>query len=274
VFFIFPARRKYSLQETPGVHALLFRCGIVFEPQSMATSSSINPRLRDRRFYLGVTILLAAFVFAGFARTFYLNNYFARLHLPWLFMVHGTVFTSWILLLVVQSALISARKVQIHRRLGYASIALVVLMVFLGLRMAIASAQRGFTPPGGPPPLSFMIISFADMIVFPGFYGVALWYRNRPEIHKRVMLVATIAILAPATARLVLLFSTEFAILKAYGISLSVLLGCMIYDYVNHRRVHPAYIWGGVAFIASIFLRFALATTSLWLRFAHWITGV
>ncbi|HTQ95634.1 MAG TPA: hypothetical protein VMH89_02450 [Candidatus Acidoferrum sp.] len=239
----------------------------------MATNPIVALRAKDRRFYLSLAILIAAVVFAGFARTFYLNGYFARLHLPVLFVVHGIVFSSWIVLLVAQSALISAKRVRVHRRLGYVGIALVVVMVVLGLMMAIRSAQRGFTPPGAPPPLSFMVINFTDMVIFPAFVGSAIWFRNRPEIHKRLMIVATISILAPATARIVLLFSFNAILFKAYGISLAVLLCCMLYDYVTHRKVHPAYIWGGLILLISVPLRLYIGGTAAWLSFAHWITG-
>jgi hypothetical protein len=239
----------------------------------METNSVLSVRLRDRRFYLSLAMLLATIVFIGFARTFYLNSYFARLPLPPLAILHGIAFSSWIVLLVVQSSLISAKQVRAHRRLGYASIALVVLMVAFALALTIRSAQRGFTPPGAPPPLSFMAVNFADVVMFPSFVGIALWYRNRPEIHKRLMIVATLAILTPAIARILFNFTLKAVLFKAYAISLTILLGCMLYDYFNHRRVHPAYLWGGLILLISIPLRLYIGGTAAWLSFAHWMTG-
>src|SRR5258708_13080623 len=113
-------------------------------------------RLGDRRFYLFVTILTAALVFAGFARTFFLNGFFAKLHLPSLYIIHGVVFSSWLVVLVTQATLVSARQIRMHQKLGYASIAIVVAVLVLGWIMSVQAAQRGFTPPGGPPPLSFL----------------------------------------------------------------------------------------------------------------------
>ena len=118
-----------------------------------------------------------------------------------------------------------------------------------------------------------MVINFADMVIFPGFVGAAIGFRHRPEIHKRIMIVATISILAPATARIVLLFSLHAILFKAYGISLAVLLGCMLCDYVTHRKVHPAYIWGVLILLISIPMRLYIGGTEAWLSFAHWITG-
>src|SRR6478609_7269033 len=78
------------------------------------------------------------------------------MHLPSLFIVHGVVFSSWLVVLVSQAFLVSAGKIQIHKKLGYTGIAIVVAMLVLGWIMSVQAAQRGFTPPGGPPPLSFL----------------------------------------------------------------------------------------------------------------------
>jgi hypothetical protein len=112
----------------------------------MATTPALNPRLRDRRFYLFITILTAALVFAGFARTFYLNSFFAKLRLPSLFIIHGLVFSSWLIVLVTQSLLISAKQVRIHQKLGYASIAIVVATFTLGWIMSDFNLLQEFQP--------------------------------------------------------------------------------------------------------------------------------
>ena len=239
----------------------------------MATNPALIARLRDRKFYLFMAIFVAVVVFAGFARTFFLNSFFARLSLPRLFIFHGIIFSSWIALLVIQSALISSRKVRVHRFLGYAAIALVLLMITVGLTMAVRAAQRGFSPPGAPPPLSFMVLSFGDIVVFATLIGLAFWYRNRAETHKRLMLFGTLAILPPATARIFLLFTTTALLPLAYSSAFAVMLGCMLYDYVNHKRVHPAFIWSSLFFAVSVPLRMFIGGTHLWLSFAHWITG-
>lgn len=240
----------------------------------MATFNPLDVRLRDRKFYLAATIVIAVLAFLGFAPTFYLNSFFAKRDLPLLYIAHGTAFSAWIVLLITQSALISAKQVRIHRKLGYAGGGLVLLMLYLGLRIAIASVQRGFSPPGAPPPLIFMVVPFFDLIVFAVLVGSALWYRNRPEIHKRLMVIATLAILPAATARLFLHFTTSAVIFKAYALSLILMLACMAYDFRNQRRVHAAYLWSVLFFLISVPLRFFLGGTAEWLRFAHWLTGV
>jgi hypothetical protein len=239
----------------------------------MATSPALSVRLRDRRFYLFIAVLTAAIVFAGFARTFFLNGLFAKLHLPSLFILHGIVFSSWLVILVTQSALVSARQIRIHQKLGYASIAVVVAMFTLGWIMSVQAAQRGFTPPGGPPPLSFLAFQIFGLVLFTGMVGAGYLLRNRPETHKRLMIVATVTILTPALARIFLLFNTKLIIFKALGVQLAILLICMAYDFFARKRVNSAYVWGTLAFVAFIPLSIFIGGTSAWLSLAHWITG-
>ncbi len=239
----------------------------------MATIPVLNTRKRDHRFFLFISILLAAIVFAGFARTFFLNSYFAKLQLRPVFVVHGIVFSSWIALIITQTSLIAAKQVQIHRKLGYASIGLVLLMIGFGWYMAVDAARRGFTPTPAVPPLRFFAISFFDLINFVILITAAYLYRNRAEIHKRLIIVSTIVILPPATARIVFLFSDNAPLIKAYAFDIVVLLICAGYDLATRRRVHPAYLYAGGLFILSIPARLLIAGTDAWLAFAHFVTG-
>ena len=244
----------------------------------MATSPAPNPalsaRLRDRRFYLCITILTAALVFAGFARTFYLNSLFARMHLPSLFIVHGVVFSSWLVVLVTQAFLVSARKIETHKKLGYTSIAIVVAMLVLGWIMSVEAAQRGFTPPGGPPPLAFLAFQLFGLFAFAALITAAYLLRNRPETHKRLMVGATILLLTPAIARIFLHFTANAVLPKTLGVQFGLLVACMAYDLFTRKRLHVAYIWSTVAFLLFVFGAILGGATRPWMAIAHWITGV
>jgi len=244
----------------------------------MATSPAPNPaisaRLRDRRFYLFVTILTAALVFAGFARTFFLNALFAKMQLPPLWIIHGVVFSSWIVILVTQSALISSKQIRIHKKLGYASIAIVTLMAYLGFEMSRQAAQRGFTPPGGPPPTTFFAFQLLGLFAFVAFIAAGYLFRNRPEIHKRLMVSGTVLILTPAVARIFLIFSTNLVIVKAFALQLAVLLACIAYDYVTRKRVHLPYVSAVVTLLALLPMSALVGRTRVWHSLSHWLTGV
>jgi hypothetical protein len=57
-----------------------------------------------------------------------------------------------------------------------------------------------------------------------------------------------------------------------FGVNDLLLLACIAYDTLVHRRLHPAYLWAGLLLIVSHPVRLALGGTSAWLAFAHWLT--
>src|SRR3979411_1735862 len=89
-------------------------------------------RQYDNYFFSGMALLILATVLVGFARTYFLAGVF-RAPLPSLIIhIHGAVFSSWILLLIAQTALVTAGRVDIHRRLGLLGFGLACLMVTPG----------------------------------------------------------------------------------------------------------------------------------------------
>lgn len=218
-----------------------------------------------------MAVVAAAIVFAGFARTYYLRDLFGRPPLAPLVHLHGILFTSWLVLLLSQVTLVAAKRTDLHRRLGVVGAVLAVLMIGVGSITAIHAAKRGFVPPGGPPPLVFLVIPIFDILVFSILVAAAFYYRRQSETHKRLMLLATIAILPPAIARLPFTFILATGPLAFFGLADLVLVAYIFYDIVAHRRLHPAYLWGGLVLIASQPLRLALGGTGAWLAFAHWL---
>src|SRR5579875_3324083 len=83
----------------------------------------------DHRFYLAMSVAVAITVFAGFAKSFYLRSYFQRPPLHLVTGIHGLLNTGWILLFVVQNALITTGRPALHRRLGWAGAVLSLLLV-------------------------------------------------------------------------------------------------------------------------------------------------
>lgn len=239
---------------------------------SPAARPVTSPRSREHLFFTAMALAIALTVFAGFAPTYFLRPYFHPEPLRPLLHLHGLVFTSWIVLLLVQTTLVAAHRTDLHRRLGVLGGALAVLMVIVGTATAIIRAREGFSPPHGPPPPVFLVIPLTDMLLFSGLVGAALYYRRRPDFHKRLILLGTIAILVAAVARLPLSFlppgpPTFFALTDV------LLLPCLVYDLVARGRIHPATAWGAGVIVASQPLRLMLGGTAAWLAFATWLTS-
>ena len=231
----------------------------------------------DRMFYSGIAIAMAVTVLTGFGRTYYFGAFRGPLAtlsggpMTWLVHAHGLLFTAWVLLFVVQTALVAQHKVAVHRRLGIAGGILAALMVVAGTLTALKTAARGAAPTS-PDPLSFLVIPLTDMVLFSTFVIAAMRQRKNREAHKRLMLLAYVSIIVAAVARLpgmLTLGPPAF-----FGIGLSFMLAGVVYDLVTRRRVHPVYIWGGSALVLSVPLRLALASTAAWQAFAAAIVGL
>jgi hypothetical protein len=235
----------------------------------MATSPAIQRRSRDRRLYIGSAILIPLIVLVGFAPTYYLKPWFQRPALPSLLVhLHGAVMTSWVVLFVAQISLVATRRTKIHQRLGILGAVLAGLVCVVGVATAIAAAARDSV--NGVEPLRFLVVPFGDLLVFAILIVTALYFRRRMDVHKRLMLLAAVALLPPAFARFPLPSGSP---LEVFGLVDLFLLGCIAWDTYKLRRLHPVFLWGSLFLVASQPLRFMLGNTDAWLRFATWVTS-
>ena len=235
-------------------------------------SAAIANRRRERLFYTGMSVAFLFIVFAGFARTYYLRPYFGTPQLTPLLHLHGLIFTSWIVLLLTQTVLVAAKRTAVHRRLGWAGAALALLMILVGTTTAVVRAKLVEVPPGSPSPLAFLTIPLGDMLVFALLIGAGFYYRRRPDVHKRLMLLATIAILPAAVARLPFDFIQQVGPLAFFGLPDLFVLVVLLYDLLTRGRPHRATVWGGLLLIVSHPLRLVVGNTQAWLSFATWLT--
>lgn len=227
---------------------------------------------RERLFFTGMIVAIIITVFAGFSRTYFLRPYFQTQPLIPLLHLHGIIFTSWVVLFLVQTTLVATNRTHIHRRLGILGAIIATLMIIVGTTTAIIRAKLIQAPPGSPPPLTFLTIPLGDMLVFGILVGLAFYYRRRPDVHKRLMLLSTIAILPAAVARLPFDFILNGGPLAFFGLSDLFIVPCLIYDWISRGRPHRATVLGGALIVLSHPLRFIIGRTSVWLAFAEWIT--
>ena len=231
----------------------------------------------DRVFYGTMAVAMGVTVFAGFAATYYLRLVSggpkATLSggpFTTLVHVHGALFSAWVLLFIVQTALIASRRVAVHRRLGVAGAILAAAMVVAGGSIAVSTAARGSAPPGMTA-VAFLVIPLFDLVLFTGFVSAALLARRNKEAHKRLMLLAYVSIITAAIARLpgVLPLGPP----AFFGLALMFVVVGAIYDFVSRGRVHKVYLWGGAIIVISVPLRLAIANTGAWQAFAKILTG-
>lgn len=232
----------------------------------------VRRRAGERRLYIWAAVLIPLITVVGFGRSYYLKFLFDGPPLPSLLVhVHGLVMSLWVLLFVAQVGFVAARRTDLHKRLGIAGAVLSGLVVVVGIATAIAAAARGASP--GPPPLQFLIVPLGDVAVFAGLVGTALLFRRKLAIHKRLMLLAALNMLAPAIARIPLQAVQTGGPLAFFGLTDLVLIAFLAGDTIRNRRLHPALLWGTLIVIALQPLRLMFATTDTWMRFALWLVG-
>jgi hypothetical protein len=238
-----------------------------------ADKSTSRTRRPGGRLYAWAALAAALIIFAGFARTFYLGSVFKAPPLSTLLFAHGVVMTMWIVLFIAQVWLVESGRTDLHRRLGVLGLILAVLVVCVGVVAAIDAGRRGASPAPGVPPLMFMAIPLFDMPVFAVLVGVALWNRRRPDIHKRLMLLATLGLLTPGIARIPLAFIQQGGPPVFFGLALLIVLVCVAIDTARSRRLHPAFGWGAALIFSMVPLRVLIAGTPAWTKFASWLVA-
>ena len=238
-----------------------------------STASKSSPAHRGRHLFLGMSCVLAAIVFVGFAPTFYLQRLYHAPALSPLFQIHGALFSAWIVLLIAQSSLIRAERVDMHRRLGIVGVVLAVAMVVVGAMVAIHGAAEGTAGLGvGGPPLSFLTIPLGAIVIFGALVTAAIFQRRNRDAHRRLMLVATINIVAPALGRIgdhVFHFKTPLFILVSM---FALTAACILSDWISRRKVHIVFAVVAPMTVISGPLRLLFGRTEMWLGFARWLT--
>jgi hypothetical protein len=204
-------------------------------------SATAAVRKSDYRFehfiFSGMAFLILTFVFVGFSRTHYLARIFkAPLPNP-LVHIHGAVFTTWILLLVTQTSLVAADRVDIHRRLGLFGFGLACVMVILGLLVATDSLIRHATSPQMAAEMrTFYATPLAGMVMFSTLIYFAFRNRFNPAAHKRLILIANLAIVDAALDRWPVPWDWWTNRLANLLVVYPILLLLMLYDWWSTKR--------------------------------------
>jgi hypothetical protein len=222
---------------------------------------------REHLFFTLLPIAMFGVVFVGFSQTYYLKSMFGTPELRWLYHVHGLAFTSWLLLLIIQPALVLAGRTPVHRQVGWIAAGLVPLMTVLAWFVSVDMARRGAAPPGVPP-LVFMIVPMATVVIFPALVAAALYWRQSPGTHKRLMLIATLELVPAGVARVPGVL--PLGPLAFFGLTDLFVVAMGVNDLMTRRRLHPATVWGGALLVLTQVGRLVIGGTAMWESFAKW----
>jgi hypothetical protein len=238
---------------------------------SRSNAQLLPGRRYDNLFFSVMTGLILVLVLVGFARTYFLAGVF-RAHLPAMIIhIHGAAFSAWVLLLIAQISLVTAGRIDVHRKLGLAGFGLASLMIILGVLAATNSLSRNFVPPGAPfDAKTFYAIPLGDMAIFAILILFAYRARSNPAAHKRLILLATAALMDAPTGR------PPFTVITARPFLDGVFVWALVlvvagYDLWSTRKLHRATLWAGLFLIIAGQLRVPIGMTGAWHSFASWV---
>lgn len=214
----------------------------------------------EHRFFAIWTAVALVLLFAGFAPTFYLRPFgdgAGQKELSWLVILHGALFTGWILIFAMQVYLAASGRIAQHRRIGqFAPIAIAVLVIS-AIPVSLANAARADGGEGIPADV-FLLLPLCEAL----FFGVLSYWayvrRGDPHVHKRLMLFAVAVILGTGTGRLL------GGLVGTFIVPLPFILSIWVFDWWRRRRIARAVLAGGFTAIAAYAIPLAFGFTAGW----------
>jgi hypothetical protein len=221
-----------------------------------------------RGLYLGVVLIMCAVVVLGFW-PFYAGLFAGGPAAHPVIYVHAAVFSGWMVLLLSQVGLVFTRRVRTHQRLGVAGMYYGVLVLAMGLAVSVAAPVINVT--SGRATLdemaAFLMLPLGDMLLFGGFFWAGMAYRRDKALHKRLMLLATTALLFAPAARI-----GDPSLPLVLAIWLFPLGLVIAHEAMVSRRVHRAYVVG-VAILLVAAVRVPLMKSEAWLAVSRRLLG-
>jgi len=221
--------------------------------------AAVSP-VAARSFYIFEAVLMSAIVLAGFW------PYYAGLAgggpaRHWVMHLHGAAYTTWLAVLITQTALVYRRQVRTHQRFGrFAAVYAIGLLLLGGAVMIVAPVLH---VRAGEWPLDqaagFLVLPIGDLLLFGGFFAAGMYYRRAPATHKRLMLLASNALIFPGAARF-----GEPSVAMIFGLWFLPIVLAMAFDQFTTGRIHRVYAIG-IAVMLVFFVRVALMTAEPWL---------
>ncbi len=221
----------------PTVNAEPIRPAIALGKNSTPLTITGRSGIVCRYFYFAMSLLLAAIVVTGFKRTVGDNLFHAAIPRPGILWIHGACFAGWVIFFICQSALVRVHKVSWHRSIGWFGAGLATVMVPLGVTTAVIMTRFDKAQLHQTGIDAFLSIPFYDMIAFAVLIALAIYWRTKPELHRRLIFIATCGLMDAALGRFDYVFNHD---LYFPCLDLLILLG-VARDLLVDRRVHQVY---------------------------------
>ncbi len=254
--------------------------------ESTGSIGGSQARTSPPQFFFVVSIVLLLTVFLGFAPTFYLPRFFDTPSdprpMPTHLILHPVFLTAWYAGFVLQSGLIVSGRRRVHRTLGVAGVGVgfgaIVTTVVATLQAIPRASDFDF------PPREFInrivTVNTVNLLLFIALLSLAIYNRSKPQAHKRLMLIASIAIIGPAVSSSRLLGNFVQSLLPDYFPNFALMFwvlmvgALIVHDLRTLGRVHPATAWGGGAKAISTAVVLALFNSGAPAVYVDWLESL
>jgi hypothetical protein len=223
-----------------------------------------------RPLYFGLSLVVCLIAVAGFVPGMVRRHLSGDLPSDAIIHVHVVVYWLWLALFTGQTLLIALGRRRAHARTGRWLGAYGVLMFATGLGVTANRFMKQVQAGDLQLARHANLAPFVDMLMFPWFFGAALYFRHKPAIHKRLMVVTSALVVYPAITRIQCAFVQQHTLGFLLIWSSPILIG-ILHDYWTERRlIHPAYVVGLLT-LSVLSRRAAWADTQLWGAFCQWL---
>jgi hypothetical protein len=258
--WIVPFETCYDSATPFSKNLVLIGARVMVTGHVVAAGAAKRSGFLEKYFYFSMSLLIAAIVVYGFSHTINQDLIHSVPPAPWLLWVHGMVFSGWVAFFIFQSALVRTRTVKLHRRMGWFGAGLASVMTVLGLWTSIVMDRFNFLNFHDAGAKTFFAIQLLDIVAFTVVFWLAVYWRKKPEYHRRLILIATCVLMSAAIARF-----PHMVVAWAYcGVDALILLGVMR-DLIVSRNVHAVYRYALPALIV-----WQAMMVELWLRSPAW----
>jgi hypothetical protein len=227
--------------------------------------------LIDKYFYLAMALLMIAITVWGFGHTVNDVLFKPAVPRPRILWVHAAVFSGWLLLFLLQSALVRTHNVRLHRTLGWFVAGVGVAMIPLGIVTAIVLGRFDIRVLHEAGADVFEFISFGDMAIFATWLALGIYWRRKPALHRPIFFIATCGLIGAAFGRVP--WIVGHMLMPAF-VDAVICLG-VLRDLLVDRRIHRVYLIGLPALAVAQYTNIYMITTppQWWVHLAHTLMG-
>lgn len=232
----------------------------VADARELLRDRTITRLRRGHQAFVGLTLFLVATVVIGFWPSYFGTLLSGGTPRPLVMHAHGAIFTGWMVLLALQVGLAATGRLRAHRRVGRFGIGYGAAVFIMGVIATFAApvihVHKGEWT--AEQAAGFLILPVGDMILFGGFFGAAVRYRDKPELHKRLIIAATVALAFAAVARM------NFAPPIFFLIWMAPMAALAAFDFNSTGKIHEVTAICS-ALMALAFVRVFLTESEPWL---------